>query len=168
MDFNKLFKGLLQIRDSIMGVGGFVRITTGSTGYKIIAYTSPSATFSTGETVTGGTSGATGTVVNDTGSYLILNNIVGTFQNAETLTGGTSGTTATESGTASNINYGNYNCLKADGAADAVLAFLVQQNGTVYTAVTIVKGTDLKGSFIGVAFTSGIAYAYTKPTFNNQ
>ncbi|UWQ30260.1 hypothetical protein [Leisingera sp. M523] len=61
-----------------------------------------------GETVTGGTSGATATVERvgmlagawggSGAGYLVLSGISGTFQAAETLTGGTSGGTATASG----------------------------------------------------------------------
>jgi hypothetical protein len=54
-------------------------------------------TFTLDETVTGGTSGATGTVVDQLEisavQYLRLSNIVGTFQASETVTGGTSGST---------------------------------------------------------------------------
>jgi len=54
-------------------------------------------TFTQDETVTGGTSDATGTVVDqlDIGgtTYLRLSNVVGTFQASETVTGGTSGST---------------------------------------------------------------------------
>lgn len=53
-------------------------------------------TFAYGETVTGGTSGATGTVVSWSGArrQLLLRAVTGTFV-AETITGGTSGATAT-------------------------------------------------------------------------
>lgn len=53
------------------------------------------AGFALGETVTGGTSGATGVVVSVDGDTIIMNNIVGIFSVAETVTGGTSSTTAT-------------------------------------------------------------------------
>lgn len=61
-----------------------------------------------GETITGGTSGATATVeriIRQSGGwsgtaagYLVLSGITGTFQAAETITGGTSGSTATAGG----------------------------------------------------------------------
>ncbi|RLI53163.1 MAG: hypothetical protein DRP09_16380 [Candidatus Thorarchaeota archaeon] len=64
-------------------------------------YTNPSDSFQEWETVTGGTSGATGIVLYDDtdNDYLILGQVEGTFQDGETITGGTSGTTATVNGT---------------------------------------------------------------------
>ncbi|HET9026096.1 MAG TPA: hypothetical protein VFN07_01020 [Trueperaceae bacterium] len=62
---------------------------------------SVSGNFAYGETVTGGTSGATGTVAYVAATELQLINVAGTFQNAETITGGTSAATATTSGTPS-------------------------------------------------------------------
>ncbi len=64
---------------------------------KKVRYTGASGTFTVGETVTGGSSSATGVVYKDLGNALILyNNSVSTPAfTAETLTGGTSGVTAT-------------------------------------------------------------------------
>lgn len=61
----------------------------------VTAISSIVGTFSVGETVTGGTSGATGTVFSFTANEMTIINVTGTFQNAETITGGTSGATAT-------------------------------------------------------------------------
>jgi hypothetical protein len=52
-----------------------------------------------GETITGGTSTATGVMLLDSAGTMTLGNVVGTFQNTETLTGGTSGATSTSSST---------------------------------------------------------------------
>jgi hypothetical protein len=64
-------------------------------------YTNASALFTVGETVTGGTSGATLAVTHEFDSSgdgcLFVRTVSGTFQVGETLTGGTSGTTATAS-----------------------------------------------------------------------
>lgn len=57
-------------------------------------YFGASGPFTIGETITGGTSGATAIVVNELASQLGVSNVTGTFINGETLTGGTSGTTA--------------------------------------------------------------------------
>jgi len=60
--------------------------------------------FSVGETVTGGTSGATGVVVQidgTTGGKLHLDEVSGSFTSGETITGGTSGASATEVSTSS-------------------------------------------------------------------
>ncbi len=68
-------------------------ITIDHTDLTYLATSPVSGTFQVGETVTGGISGATGTVVsiNDNGWYLVLGSVVGSFQSGETLTGGTSG-----------------------------------------------------------------------------
>ena len=53
--------------------------------------------FQVGETVTGGTSNATGVVTVVTATYIYISNLSGTFQDSQvdTITGGTSNTTAT-------------------------------------------------------------------------
>lgn len=68
-----------------------------------ITYSAVSGSFTNLETVTGGTSGATGVFIKQTtttgAGTMTLGNVSGTFQSAETLTGGTSGKTATSSST---------------------------------------------------------------------
>lgn len=62
--------------------------------------------FQNGETITGGTSGATGRVFrNRSASPVLYIPITGTFVSAETITGGTSGATATTSSTPSDQGY---------------------------------------------------------------
>lgn len=59
-------------------------------------YTSASGTFTNGETILGGISGVTATVVQTlTGNILKVSSPSGTFRGDETITGGTSGVTAT-------------------------------------------------------------------------
>lgn len=61
-----------------------------------LAISSPSGTLQVGETVTGGTSGATGIIALIEGtSYILVKTVAGTFQAAETITGTTSSATAT-------------------------------------------------------------------------
>lgn len=69
----------------------------------LVDVTSASGDFEYGETVTGGTSSATGVVLfwDDSNSELIVAVTSGTFEDAETITGGTSSATATISGTPS-------------------------------------------------------------------
>ena len=74
----------------------------------VITYTSLSGgPFTYNETVTGGTSSATGVVIYDdaSASELLVAVTSGTFQDAETVTGGTSGASATTSG-APAVGYG--------------------------------------------------------------
>lgn len=74
-----------------------------STGYSdllsVINLTSPSGTFTVGETITGGTSSATARVILDNSGALTITDVSGTFSDTETVTGGTSGETGTVDGT---------------------------------------------------------------------
>ena len=58
-------------------------------------YNNLTGSFTTNETVTGSTSGATGQVFFDSGGYMYVENVVGRFDAGETITGGTSGATST-------------------------------------------------------------------------
>lgn len=68
-------------------------------GRNVFKTTGQSAAFSAGETITGGTSGATGVYIPERATpsaseaYMSLDNVTGTFQAGETLIGGTSGST---------------------------------------------------------------------------
>jgi len=64
-------------------------------GNTMMAISAQSDAMTVGETVTGGTSGATAIVVSDSATALIVDNVVGTFTVGETITGGTSAETAT-------------------------------------------------------------------------
>ena len=70
-----------------------------SNGYVLsLDNSSDASSFQVGETITGGTSGASGTldsIVGTTGGSLILSNVSGDFQTSETVTGGTSSATGT-------------------------------------------------------------------------
>ena len=61
----------------------------------LISYSSAVGSFSVGETITGGTSGATLVVNTSIPPQVTGSTVTGTFQVGETITGGTSGTTAT-------------------------------------------------------------------------
>ena len=72
------------------------------TGQKL-KITNKNGLFTVGETITGGTSGATGVVKISANDHLWLHTVTATaFSDAETITGGTSGYTATVDGTAVN------------------------------------------------------------------
>lgn len=60
-----------------------------------IGISSKSGTYTLGETITGGTSGATGEYVYDDGTTMFVTDVTGLFQSGETLTGGTSAATST-------------------------------------------------------------------------
>ena len=61
----------------------------------IIAYSGASGAFQVGETITGGSSGATAVIVSDDGFALTIKTLVGTFTLGETITGSSSEVTAT-------------------------------------------------------------------------
>ena len=66
----------------------------------ILTIASASGTFTTGEVITGGASGATGRVIIDSNPSLKYVILSGTFTTLDTITGGTSGKTATVSAVA--------------------------------------------------------------------
>ena len=90
---------------SITVNGASVTATAGYGNIKIwfvngtITHGSVTGTFTAGETVTGGTSSATGVMLLDSSGTMTLGNVVGTFQSAETLTGGSSSATASSTST---------------------------------------------------------------------
>ena len=93
------------------------------------------ACFTKGETITGGTSGATGVLQNTTrtgAGQLLLKSVSGTFQSGETLTGGTSGATATSSTVTRNVG--------------DVSAWLTFARGKLRTALDF-QGRSTDGSF---------------------
>lgn len=70
-----------------------------------ISIGSVSGTYTAGETVTGGTSSATGVYISNTSSEMVLKTISGTFVSGETLTGGTSSATSTSSSAATSSQF---------------------------------------------------------------
>ena len=69
------------------------------TGSKLKLTTNIANNFTKGETITGGTSGATAKVDSTDGQFITTEESTGTWQASETITGGTSGSTATLSPT---------------------------------------------------------------------
>lgn len=71
-----------------------------------ISYSAASGTYTIGETITGGTSGATAILVGFKGTtVLILKSISGTFVAAEVLTGGTSLVTSNSTSVITDLSY---------------------------------------------------------------
>jgi len=69
--------------------------------YYEVGITALSDPYLAGETITGGTSGATGTYVSDDGTTMLLESVSGSFVSGETLTGGTSTETSTSTSVSS-------------------------------------------------------------------
>lgn len=68
-------------------------------GIKSLGYGAGAGTFYLGETITGGTSGATGRLIYDGATPMYLYGVTGTYVNAETITGSISGATRAVVGT---------------------------------------------------------------------
>jgi hypothetical protein len=89
-------------------VGGLYFTQSGSGTYGALNYDNTTANFTIGETVTGGTSGATGTIayITDYGlaGTITMINVSGSFQDNETLTGSLGGS-ATSNGTVSSFDF---------------------------------------------------------------
>lgn len=76
--------------------GHFLNSCFGSlTSGNYLPFTGASGSFTVGETVTGGSSAKTATVVVSTADYLLVSSPSGNFTTGETITGGSSGKTAT-------------------------------------------------------------------------
>jgi len=81
--------------------------STGFDAYNsTLGITGASGAFTVGETITGGTSGATAVYVSDDGTTMNLTSVSEIFQSGETITGGTSGETATTTGADVSVGVG--------------------------------------------------------------
>lgn len=105
-------KGTIKINAEPKTFGHFINGAYGGvTSGRYLPISGASGTFTVGETVTGGTSAATGVVGLDSDSeFLLLTSPSGTFVAGETITGGTSSKTATVTTYASTV-YGHVGTL---------------------------------------------------------
>lgn len=87
------------LQDSFVGVKILTQTNTSyckrTNQYYLLQYTGLVGAFVIGETITGGTSGATGVILTDSFGTITYNTAVGVFVTGEVITGGTSGATAT-------------------------------------------------------------------------
>lgn len=160
--------------DPMIRACGFQR-----TAVKKLAVGAITGTFVHGETVTGGTSNATGRVISRwTGSdgQVVVEVLTGTFQSAETLTGGTSGATATTSATAAAGGWA-YEPASSDVPSltmamyhDGVKKLLVGARGNVRLEGSVGEAAMLRFDFTGVyggvtdvSMLTGISYETTVP-----
>lgn len=144
------------------GSSGWVQVTLGRT----LDFDAGTTAFAEGETLTGGTSGATGTVrrvivqsgdwgTNDADGYVVLSGVTGTFQNNETITTGGGGS-ATADGADAAItiqpngkydfrvwNFGGHaGSLRLYGASGVDNAFEFDDTNDVYTPIRTGMTTD--------------------------
>ena len=140
MEFdNKSFSSKDVINNQKGGViGGNVHINSD------VAYTGASGSFTVGKTVTGGTSGATGEILTDNGSTMVVANNIDNkqFTNGETITESDTGITATVNGapTATKYSIDSWIFKKPDKANSKMLIYtgarLTQIPSTLYTSST--------------------------------
>lgn len=128
-----------------IAIGSTVVLNTGDTEITLefelatfdIGIGSISGTYTVGETVTGGTSSATGVYISNTSSKMVLQTISGTFQSGETLTGGTSSATSTSSSvltsTSPSSAVGNKHFVRANLSNNTTA-------DNIYTALNAVSG----------------------------
>jgi hypothetical protein len=94
-----------------------------------VALTSISGTFTKNETITGGTSAATGKVIQVNAGSVVITVTTGTFQAAESITGGSSSATATISTLTTNIGRGlNFSGTPTTGTK----IYALHQNSATY------------------------------------
>ena len=138
--------------DAFSARSPFRRVATGMTataspsgtthtfpGPRTLGYTSLSSPFTVGQTVTGGTSAATGVIADISRTTLTLTGVSGTFQNAETITD-TGGGSATTNTTLTN------GLTDTDGIAPG--DYVCVQDETVYPPVPIELHPYLKDLII--------------------
>lgn len=121
--------GDIELQIEPVNLGHFLLAVGGAiTSGRYIPISSASGTFVAGETITGGSSGATATVTaySTESDYLLTGAITGSFTDGETITGGTSSATAT--------------LTRADSAAYGHLVTMPQT--TIDTTYTIEFGFD--------------------------
>lgn len=116
---------------------GAVFETRTSSDFGAISYDAKTDAFSTiGQTITGGTSGATGTLssVVDYGTTgtLVMTSVSGTFQDNETLTGTTEGS-ATSNGTVTSFKYSNNNRLVETEWGGSAIGFFLDSSNINFT-----------------------------------
>lgn len=81
--------------NTALTIGEDLRVAQQLTSGYILPYNSASGAFAVGEEVLGDSSGATGDILYDGGTFFVLDNVVGTFTQSEMITGQTSTETAT-------------------------------------------------------------------------
>lgn len=101
---------------------------------KTLTLTSITGTFSVNETVTGGTSSATGTVIKVNLNNIVVKQATGTFSNSETITGGTSSATATTTAVDTNTGAG---VLFSEAPLSASVIYVVHEGNATYNLVPV-------------------------------
>ena len=130
-------EGTMKMYVDAKEFGNFINgITGGVTSGKILKLSGISGTFAVAETVTGGTSSATGTVLFVGEDYLLLGSVSGTFAAAETVTGGTSSATGTVVIYSATV-YGHAANLSADIDTTYTIQFNLDDSAIRYAGVRI-------------------------------
>ena len=99
---------------------------------RTLTFSAVTGTFTVNETVTGGTSTATGTVLKVNLGSIVVRQLTGTFANAETVTGGSSAATATTSAVDTNSGGG---ILFSEAPAASAVLYVVHEGNATYDLI---------------------------------
>lgn len=99
---------------------------------KTLTFSAVTGTFTVNETVTGGTSTATGTVLKVNIGSIVIRQLTGTFTNTETVTGGTSSASATNSAVDTNSGGG---ILFSEAPAASAILYVVHEGNATYDLI---------------------------------
>ena len=99
---------------------------------KTLTFSAVTGTFTKNETVTGGTSSATGTVLKVNLGSIVIRPLTGTFTNTETVTGGSSSASATNSAVSTNTGSG---ILFSEIPASGAVLYVVHEGNATYNLV---------------------------------
>jgi len=97
-----------------------------------LTFTAVTGTFTKNETVTGGTSSATGTVLKVNLGSIVVRGLTGTFANGETITGGSSSASGTSSVVSTNTGSG---ILFSEIPASGAFLYVVHEGNATYNLV---------------------------------
>jgi hypothetical protein len=99
---------------------------------KTLTFTAVTGTFTKNETVTGGTSTATGTVLKVNLGSIVVRGLTGTFTNGETITGGSSSASGTSSVVSTNTGSG---ILFSEIPASGAFLYVVHEGNATYDLI---------------------------------
>jgi len=99
---------------------------------RTLTFTAVTGTFTKNETVTGGTSSATGTVLKVNLGSIVVRGLTGTFANGETITGGSSSASGTSSVVSTNTGSG---ILFSEIPASGAFLYVVHEGNATYNLV---------------------------------
>lgn len=130
----------MKVLNLVLYIGDGNFVTQVDSSLDTITYNTLTGTFQGGDRITGGTSGATATVLFDDGvGQMQVEDVIGVFQVGETITGAPSGATA--------VILTNVNSVFSDKALDLPRGYIITSFGQLGTDLLI--GTTISNNVIG-------------------